>query len=479
MRTRLQSWLASTPSFGKKTWGSMSARLRWMAGRLKLIWGFVTAPLHWLAERLRLINLTDMRQVSSWVIWIAIVSLLIFLVFDLPHFMVDWGPELESFDDQPLSNLRHDYEIRHRETLLKILAGLFAVVGLIVAWHRSKAAAKQADAALQSQINERYTNAIKQLADEKIEIRLGGIYALEQIMRDSEEHHWTIVEVLSAYIRERAPWPKPQKESLVAELDIRPWKMGGFYESRADESGAQHIKPPQDIQASLSVLVRRPQDRIEPGQVDLRNVDLRGADFRGKYGEGGFLPKALLVCSNLSRAILIGANLQQASLINANLQQACLEGADLQRTRLTSANLQQAYLQDVNLQKAYLRAANLQNASLRDADLQDAFLQDANLRQTHLQFTNLQQANLTSANLQLTSFFRANLHKSNLRNANLLDSGLWYVNLRETKNLATNQLLTAQTLYGSKFQAELTHELRRLKPALFKDPNKKQSENKD
>ena len=38
-------------------------------------------------------------------------------------------------------------------------------------------------------------------------IRLGGIYALERIAKDSEKDHGPIMEVLTAYVRENAPRP--------------------------------------------------------------------------------------------------------------------------------------------------------------------------------------------------------------------------------------------------------------------------------
>src|SRR5215208_1920659 len=47
----------------------------------------------------------------------------------------------------------------------------------------------------QGQITERFTRAIDQLGSEKLEIRLGGIYALERIAKDSPRDHLQILEV--------------------------------------------------------------------------------------------------------------------------------------------------------------------------------------------------------------------------------------------------------------------------------------------
>ena len=55
------------------------------------------------------------------------------------------------------------------------------------------------------QVSERFTEAIEQLSNSsQAEVRNRGIYALDQIGRDSEDLHWPIVEVLADFIREHA-----------------------------------------------------------------------------------------------------------------------------------------------------------------------------------------------------------------------------------------------------------------------------------
>jgi hypothetical protein len=48
----------------------------------------------------------------------------------------------------------------------------------------------------QGQITDRYSKAVEQLGDDKLDVRLGGIYALERIAIDSRRDHPTIVAVL-------------------------------------------------------------------------------------------------------------------------------------------------------------------------------------------------------------------------------------------------------------------------------------------
>src|SRR5215469_1940725 len=46
------------------------------------------------------------------------------------------------------------------------------------------------------QIADLYSRAIEQLGSDKLEVRIGGIYALERVARDSAADHPTVMEVL-------------------------------------------------------------------------------------------------------------------------------------------------------------------------------------------------------------------------------------------------------------------------------------------
>ncbi len=80
----------------------------------------------------------------------------------------------------------------------QILGGSLLIAGLYFTWRRIEIAKEE-------QITERFTRAIDQLGSEKLEIRLGGIYALERIARDSKRDHWTIMEVLMAFVKANSP----------------------------------------------------------------------------------------------------------------------------------------------------------------------------------------------------------------------------------------------------------------------------------
>ena len=80
-----------------------------------------------------------------------------------------------------------------RGRLLTLVAGLVAVVALVFTartFHMSR----------EGQVTDRYTKAIEQLGSkELLDVRIGGIYALERIARDSPRDHPAVMDVLTAF----------------------------------------------------------------------------------------------------------------------------------------------------------------------------------------------------------------------------------------------------------------------------------------
>jgi uncharacterized protein YjbI with pentapeptide repeats len=296
----------------------------------------------------------------------------------------------------PLLAGGEDSENEVRGTLLQALAGLVLLVGLYLTY-------RTFDLNRQGQVTERFTRAIDQLGEEsKLDVRLGGIYALERIAWDSERDHWPTMEVLTAYVREHAPLPPPRS---VSEPEAQ---KAGSGPSTLDEAPSRKAIP-ADIQAILSVLSRRnteydkPESRLDLGRANLQGADLRGAnlrraDLRGANLRGADLIEANLQGANLSganlQARLRGANLEGAHLIGPNLQGADLIGANLRGADLTGANLRRAYLIGVNLQ-----GANLDGATLREADLRRAALEGASLRRAELLGVSLDGATFQGAKI--------------------------------------------------------------------------------
>ena len=251
---------------------------------------------------------------------------------------------------------------------IKIWTGIVQAIGVVVlavggyfTWRNLRATQTKLDIDREGQITNRFTQAVAQLGAElkdgkpNLEVRLGGIYTLERIAHDSPRDHWTIMEVLTAYVRQNARWsPLPTTEETSTEAEPR-------------TEWASPVGPRTDIQAILTVLGRRvvPEEWPEPAGLDLMDTDLRGANLPGAHLERAILPGA-----HLERAILSGAHLEGAILLEAHLEGAILLEAHLEGAVLAGAHLEEASLGGAHLERAYLRDAHLEGADLPE-DLKD------------------------------------------------------------------------------------------------------------
>ncbi|MFI1432599.1 pentapeptide repeat-containing protein [Streptomyces lydicus] len=255
------------------------------------------------------------------------------------------------------------------------LPGLAALAALLFTWMQVGQANKELRISEQGQITNRFNAAINNLGSKSLDVRLGGIYALQRIMQDSSRDQRTVVSVLSAYVRQHVPVP-----------------ASGF------KSAEEQYTTATDVSAVIAVLGNRPasQDVTREGTplypVNLSHVDLRGlrpevglkegsvaGNFRFANLTGADLRFADLSAFNLFSAGLGGANLENASLIGANVKSAGLEGANLKGADLEGANLSEALLDTAVLANTKLRGADLTDADLRRADLRGADFTGAHL----------------------------------------------------------------------------------------------------
>ncbi|WP_353933251.1 pentapeptide repeat-containing protein [Okeanomitos corallinicola TIOX110] len=283
-------------------------------------------------------------------------------------------------------------------------------------------------------ITERFIGGIAQLGHDKVETRIGAIYALERIAQDFPQEHWTIMQVLTAFVRENAPIQierKIQKPEDFTAIDfgknrerVRRQQQGNYVLS------LEYFQLRTDIQAALTAIGRRNfhQDR-ENQKLDLRNTDIRKVDLAGAKLQGVDLRGSDLSGADLRSVDFSGANLESAKFISAilyeaNLFKANLRGANLSRANLNLANLYGVNLRSGNLFGASLRSANLQTANLYKANLKQVILKAADLSGAKLFLVNLQGAKLGKTKLRFAGLIAANLQGANLNGANLQGANL-------------------------------------------------------
>jgi Pentapeptide repeats (8 copies) len=309
------------------------------------------------------------RPAAVWFTLLVVVGLVVLAgcIYVLPQVLVPdrSAASLAAVPDAAKRLELEDARLKQRNdvrtTLLQGLAGAVVAVGLSLTW-------RQIRVNQQGQFYDRFKDAIDQLGSDTLDLRLGGIYALERIAKDSDDDRGTIAEILTAFVRQRSPWPPMLPGQYVADAPIR-------------EQPALRTRAP-DIQAVLTVLgrgafTRQEALQLDLGEVDLRNVAVFGAHLEGANLDGAHLEGANLFDAYLNRASLIDANLGHAILQRADLSRAHLEGAILDGAHLEGANLDGAHLEGANLDGAHLRLASLFSAHLKGAELDGAHLEGA------------------------------------------------------------------------------------------------------
>jgi hypothetical protein len=278
------------------------------------------------------------------VVGVLFLAFLIWAVQTVPEWQVNRAgvrsalvnPETKT-TPADVANLQNEM----RRTFLQVVGGAFAIFALYLTFRRVVVAE-------QGHITDRYTKAIEQLGaltakgKPNIEVRLGSIYALERIAQDSPRDHWTIMEVLTAYVRQNAPKPT---------------------QNPTDEENKAAIAkgPATEIQAILAVLGRRKRDHMrehEEQRLDLSRSDLRGAMF---------------VRTHLERTNFIGAHLEGAHFIDAHV-----EGSWFDVAYMKGASFSWAYVEKASFSRAIGLAVE-QFEEIKDweqAEFDDAFARE-------------------------------------------------------------------------------------------------------
>ena len=128
---------------------------------------------------------------------------------------------------------------------------------------------EQTNADRQRRITESFSKAVEQLGRDKLEVRLGGIYSLERISKESPDDYWTVMENLTAFVRERSRRNEAERTSQDLEQRISRrayflWQEAGQPDGKAegfwtDAAKAEEFgeRPATDIAAVLTVIKRR------------------------------------------------------------------------------------------------------------------------------------------------------------------------------------------------------------------------------
>jgi len=222
-------------------------------------------------------------------------------------------------------------------------------------------ASQKAELDRRGQITSRFTQSVAQLGSDNIALRLGGIYALEAIAKDSPPDQVTVNEVLTAFIREYSFKTKMleaessylnRKRTLLTtnlEQDIAFGNLEKVTEELAsmgreqDALLRQMTNTGNDVDAAIEVLGRRDVPDKSQNVLNLSAVSLENITI------GGNFQRVNLMRSTLKKTHFVGTNLNNALFLGASLDSVTFEMVQLKYADFTEATFNNVYFLQVDL----------------------------------------------------------------------------------------------------------------------------------
>jgi hypothetical protein len=258
---------------------------------------------------------------------VGAVSLVFAVILLAPGWIVDLDMGGRTVDDAK----RLEAAGQARQTLTQVVAGIAVLLGAYAAFRRLRVSEAELQVSRDGQVTERFTRAVEHLGATNPDVRIGGIYALDRIARNSPEDADAVTTILSAFARSHAPWPaiasgtEPKNAHPSASLPP----------TLASRAG--------DVQAAVTVLGRLPRTASsEIARLSL--TDLRRSRMWGLNFDHAHFGISSLVRARLGDCSLVGADLGECDLRDADLSGADLTGAVLWGADLTGANVTNALL---------------------------------------------------------------------------------------------------------------------------------------
>ena len=224
----------------------------------------------------------------------------------------------------------HDDERDSVSTTVRNLGLLIGgVIAAILAVWRSRVAERQADTAQQSLLNERYQKGAEMLGSQVLEVRLGGIYALQSLAAGHpKEYHIRIMRLLSTFVR------NPNRDKLETSEVM----------SMVNDRSEQQLTLERDAEFYLDL--RRANLKLLHVSADLYGAILWRVDISLASIHGSRLSDATLSNADLSGTVLSHSDLSGAEFRNTRLSGTDFTGGSLPDARpvtgLTQEQLDQA-----------------------------------------------------------------------------------------------------------------------------------------
>lgn len=233
---------------------------------------------------------------------------------------------------------------------------------------------EQTKADLQRRITESYAKAAEQLGSEKLEVRLGGIYTMQRIARESKDDFKPIVNTISAFVRAKQRW----KGTVEGDDEC----FGLFHETT--ENVPRTI--PVDVFAGIEAISQAMKDHgpvsWDDGGFDMQSIDLRGGELRRMnfvfvdFSKSTFENAQLETC-NFSFCFFDGSSFQGARFDQAVFANCAFRDADFTCSTWNGCLLLDCLLTGSKFGQAVIYGhieSDLSGTNLEGADLRRALI---------------------------------------------------------------------------------------------------------
>ena len=228
------------------------------------------------------------------------------------------------------------------KTLGAVATSVVAISTAIVAIATFRVSSQTLQANTLQQASDRFDKAIEHLGSGSRDVRLGGIYALEKLARDTPSEHSQVYDVLTSYVRGHAvvgkdmcadSGPPGVVPSSPAPTSPAPSPLAAPPSPAPSSLGSIGPRPDEDIQTVIYLVGRRDRkyDAVNES-VDFLHTCLRGASFLAE------------TVADYSDASMNSADLRSANFGLAKLENVFMYGVTLDDALMTSAKLRGAHL---------------------------------------------------------------------------------------------------------------------------------------
>jgi hypothetical protein len=275
-----------------------------------------------------------------------------------------------------------------------IITGIFVIIGLYLTWRRTKSLQVQADVSSKQLTLNQYIESIKLIKNNDTASIFGGIYSLEKIMNSNSEYHWSIVELLSAYVRKNSVGHDYSKSNELLKILFRNEKpinrgiqeLMQFIEKNNiiveniellqdflnEKNDKDKVKKILDILIYIKNKFKEVRPEIKSILTVIGRRDTVGEVFEDKQKIN--LQPSNLCFSDLRDTDFIGSLIIQCSFFKAMLTRIKLNGADLRNCFFINTDLRNAKLQDTNLTGAYFEDIDFESTCLKGSCLSESYL---------------------------------------------------------------------------------------------------------